>query len=289
MRSMTGYGHAVRSGGDLEIVVDIKTVNGRFLDIAPRLPKELAGLENAIKKSVQPDLRRGRVEIFLNVTSKALDQYQLNEPLVENYLAIARRAGAQGVEGTLQLSTLLGMPGVLISREQDLEEREQEERIVEAVQEALQQVVAERQSEGETLKRDLQERLRRMSRWVDDIEKESEAVREHYRQKLTERVERMAQDQPVDPTRLAQEILYYCEKADISEEITRLRRHLERFAEQIEVEDASIGKSLDFLCQELNRESNTILSKSQAANLSELALEAKTEVERIREQVQNVE
>ncbi|HSR52857.1 MAG TPA: YicC/YloC family endoribonuclease [Acidobacteriota bacterium] len=289
MRSMTGYGHAVRSGGDLEIAVDIKTVNGRYLDIAPRLPKELAGLENPLKKSLQPALRRGRVEIYLNLTSKALDQYQLNEPLVENYLAVARRAGAQGVEGTLELNTLLALPGVLVPKEQDLADDRHQQQILEAVQEALEQVVEERRSEGATLKRDLAERLQRMSGLVESIEQKSEMVRDHYRKKLTERVERMAQDQPVDPARLAQEILYYCEKADISEEITRLRRHIERFSEQIEVEDASIGKGLDFLCQEMNRESNTILSKSQAGDLSELALEAKTEVERIREQVQNVE
>ncbi len=290
MRSMTGYGHAEGMVEGFDFAIDVKTVNGRYLDVVTRLPRELAALEGKLKKRVQSMLKRGRVELYVSMTAQESDQFALNEALVDNYIAIARRAASRGIEGGLDMGTLLQLPGILLAKQVDFSSQQCEKALLELLDDALQGVVVERRDEGAALKKDLSERLQELERNMQRIEQGSTEVVDHYREKLSQRIEKLMPEQPADPARLAQEVIFYAEKADISEELTRLARHIKRFREQLEEgEGASVGKGLDFLCQEMNREANTILSKSQAGNLSDHALLAKTEVERIREQVQNVE
>ncbi|MEE8586492.1 MAG: YicC/YloC family endoribonuclease [Acidobacteriota bacterium] len=290
MQSMTGFGHAEGTVKGMDLAVEVKTVNGRYLDVITRTPREMAALENPLKKRVQSVLKRGRVEVYVNLTSQRSDQYELNGELVESYLEMARQAVSMGASGELGVSTILQLPGTLAPRGVDFGSEEVEEALLGILDQALQVVLQERRHEGAALKEDLEGRLRTVQSFLQEIESQSGNLTEHYREKLSQRLQRLRIEQPVEASRLAQEVLFYAEKADFSEEMTRLRRHLERFEEQIgQAAHESVGKGLDFLCQELNREANTILSKCQNVEISELALQAKTEVERIREQVQNVE
>ncbi len=290
MQSMTGFGHAEGTVQGLNLAVEVKTVNGRYLDVITRTPREMAALENPLKKRVKSLLKRGRVEVYVNLTSQRSDQYELNKELVQSYLEMARQSASMGAGGELDVSTLLQLPGTLVPRDIDFTSEEVEKALLGILDQALQTVLQERRHEGAALKEDLEGRLQTLQSLLEQIESHRGDLTEHYREKLSQRVERLQAEKPVEASRLAQEVLFYAEKADFSEEMTRLKRHLERFQEQIgQAAHESLGKALDFLCQELNREANTILSKCQNVEISQLALQAKTEVERIREQVQNVE
>lgn len=290
MRSMTGYGRAEASLPGFDLSVEVKGVNGRYLDTVVRLPRELAGAESSIKRAAQARLRRGRVEINVSLSMHSSDQFQLNEAMVDNYSELVQQASSRGVEGRLDLRTLFQLPGVLTSRQLDPADGDVERGVVRTTITALEAMVRERVDEGRTLEEDLRARSDVLQKILSDIEEGSDGMIEHYREKLHQRIERLAAEKAMDANRIAQEVIFYAEKADISEELTRLRRHRERFLTLIdEAGGESIGKSLDFLCQEMNREMNTILSKSPKVEISDRAVEGKAEVERIREQVQNVE
>lgn len=290
MQSMTGFGHAERSTQEMDLAVDIKTVNGRFLDVVARLPKELAAFETALRKEVQSRLSRGRVEVFVNLTLKTSGQLELNESLVHNYLGLVDRLRSMGLEGEARLTDLLDLPGVLIPSAPEVSSERTLQTFLDAAWEALDKVLSVRQAEGEILKIDLKTRLGHLAEITGKIAEGSRQMTDYYREKLWKRVRELTQDQGVDENRLFQEVLHYSERSDISEEITRLRSHIERFRRYLEqTEEGQVGKNLDFLCQEMNREMNTILSKSALAELVEIAVEGKAEIEKMREQVQNVE
>jgi uncharacterized protein (TIGR00255 family) len=184
----------------------------------------------------------------------------------------------------------LQLPGVFSPREVELSPEGIQENLVETLREALEKVVNSRSKEGAALKKDFQERLESLSSLTDRIAKEADQILEHYREKLKKRVEKLGKEQHLDENRLAQEILHYADRSDIAEEITRLRSHVSQFQEYLSSsENEPIGRKLDFISQEMGREMNTILSKSPLPAISELAVEGKTVIEKIREQVQNVE
>jgi len=276
----------------MDVCVDLRTVNSRYFDFRPRLGKELSSLENELKKEVQRRVRRGRVELFVEVTAKAVDQLQLNLALVRNYLSLADRLRSEGVEGEIELRDLLSLPGVCVPREDEVGLQTLSGEVVEAVREAVEQVSKAREAEGRALQRALEKGLRTLVQHLDSVSSQSARIREYYERKLGARVEEVIRRHALelDQTRLVQEVFYYVEKSDITEEITRLRSHVERFAEYMAQPDSEpVGKALDFLCQEMNREINTILSKTAVAEVSRIAIEAKGEIEKMREQVQNVE
>ncbi len=290
MQSMTGFGQASGSVGAARVRVEIKTVNGRYLDLKLRLPRELSSLEPAVRRLLDSRLHRGRVEVFFNLAWTSADQLEIQEPLVRNYQSAAATAKSLGIPGELSVSTLLQLPGVLAPAEQDFSAPEQEAQLLEVVSAALEQVVETRSREGTALRADLVSRLDELERVIEQVEPEAGKVTDHYRAKLEARLQRLVEREGVsDPARLAQEVLYYAERADITEELTRLRAHLGRFREVLANASGSVGKNLDFLCQEMNREMNTIVSKSSLVDISALGVRGKVEIEKIREQVQNVE
>lgn len=290
MNSMTGYGHVSKSLGELDVEIDLRTLNSRYFDFRPRLGKELSHLEAELKKEIQRRLIRGRVELSLEARPRASDQLELNIALAKNYLNLAGRLREEGIKGDVSLHDLLNLPGVCIPKTDRFSSESISQGIVGAVGEAMDQVLEARRSEGAALKSDLQKRLRRLFKHLDAVESSAEGISEFYQEKLGVRLEELLGGHELDESRLAQEVFYYVEKSDITEEITRLRSHLERFSKYLdESEQGTVGKALDFLCQEMNREVNTILSKSVAVDISGIAIEAKSEVEKIREQVQNVE
>ena len=290
MQSMTGFGQASRSTEEMDLVVEIKTVNSRYLDLNVRVPRELHSLEQQLRKEVQSHLNRGRVELHLELHPKSGNHHDLNEALVENYLSVAEKVRALGGKGELEVSSILQLPGVFAPRETELSTEGIRENLVAALREALEKVVNSRANEGAALKTDFQGRLEDLSSLTDRIAEEADQILEHYREKLKSRVEKLGKEQHLDENRLAQEILHYADRADIAEEITRLRSHVSQFQEYLSGSDKEpIGRRLDFISQEMGREMNTILSKSPLPAISELAVEGKTVIEKIREQVQNVE
>lgn len=290
MRSMTGYGHAETSTPAFDLTVEIRTFNSRHFDFRSRLARELSAFEADFKAEVQTDLRRGRVELYLEVRPKTADQYELNIPVVENYRILAEQASTMGIPGELEIADLLAVPGLVMPRTESLVSDEMRDALLEAVRAVVKDVVTERESEGVALRSDLEMRIGLLKNHVAELEKKADGIREHFETKLSERLRELADQVTVDESRFNQEVLYYIEKADISEELARLKSHLSRFEDCLQAGDGlPVGKKLDFLCQELNREVNTILSKSVLVGISEVGIEAKTEVERLREQVQNVE
>ena len=286
---MTGFGQAVLSVEEVGVAVEIRTVNSRYLDLKVRLPKELVSLEREIRKELESLLVRGRVDVHVDLVIKRSDQYDLNQTLVENYLVLAEKARSLGAVGEVDVSSLLQLPGVVIPRQVDSTSEPVRQAILEVVLEAAGEVIAVRRAEGAALKMDLVKRLSRLAKITDLIAEQTALVQSHYRKKLMKRLADLVPEQVVDENRLAQEMVYFADRSDISEEITRLRSHLEQFQVCLDLEEQVVGRRLDFICQEMGREMNTVLSKSPLAAISEPGVEGKAEIEKIREQVQNVE
>ena len=290
MLSMTGYGQFHRSIDDVDIAVEIKTINSRYLDVNTRLPRELSLLESDIRGEVREKLSRGRVDVFIDVTVNRIYQYELNEALAAHHLSLQERALPLGVEGGLDISTLLQLPGVLVPHQVNYATEEILESILEGVRESVTKVIEVRSREGAELRKDLESRFEKLLGITAGLAELTDGAATYYREKLKRRITDLNLDRPLDENRLAQEVVYYAERADIAEELTRLRSHISQFQELMKSsEERVLGRRIDFICQEMGREMNTILSKSPLAVGGELALEGKTEIDKVREQVQNVQ
>jgi uncharacterized protein (TIGR00255 family) len=292
MKSMTGYGKAMVAGDDFSVSVDLKTVNNRFLDIHLRIGAELASLEPGIKKRITSRLTRGRVDVTISLDRTAQMVYELNRPLIAGYLnALKQLQQDFQIAGELDINVLARIPGALQPARNGIDER-----IVSALGSAVDQALDElermREQEGEALKTELRDRVRKIESVVPTIESAAAGLAEAYRVRLQKRIgellNRGGQVVEIDPARLAQEVAYLADRSDVSEEMVRLRSHLTQFQEALDA-PGETGKMLDFLLQELNREANTTLSKSTDLVIKEAGLAIKAEVEKLREQVQNVE
>ncbi len=289
---MTGYGHGNFSGENFDITVEIKTVNNRFLDINLRIPYELQPVDAGLKKLITKRLSRGRVDVNIQFERGEEIVYELNRPLIAGYLSALKQMQDEfALSGEPDINVIARLPNVLQNPKEGLSE-DFIKGIETALNSALDELEAMREVEGNSLQVELDSRLNEIQKHLPAIEKESENVSEEYRQRLKKRVtELLAKSDSqieIDQARLAQEVAYLAERSDISEEITRLKSHLDQFR-QIMGEDKEIGKRLDFLTQELNREANTISSKTNNLTVKESALTIKAEIEKIREQIQNVE
>ncbi len=292
MKSMTGYGKAMVAGDDFSVSVDLKTVNNRFLDIHLRVGAELASLEPGIKKRITSRLTRGRVDVTISIERTAQMIYELNRPLIAGYVnALKQLQQDFQIGGELDINVLARIPGALQPARNGIDER-----IVKALDTAVDQALDElekmREQEGDALKSELRERVKKIETLVPVIEASAAGLAEAYRVRLQKRIgellNRGGQVVEIDPARLAQEVAYLADRSDVSEEMVRLRSHLTQFQEALDG-PGEAGKMLDFLLQELNREANTTLSKSTDLAIKEAGLAIKAEVEKLREQVQNVE
>jgi len=289
---MTGYGKGMVAGDDFSVSVDLKTVNNRFLDIHLRVGSELASLEPSIKKRVTSRLTRGRVDVTVSLERVAQVAYELNRPLIAGYInALKQLQQDFNIAGELDINVLARIPGALQPARNGIDER-----VITGLEQALDQALDElekmREQEGEALKNELRDRVRKIEALVPVIESSAAGLADAYRQRLQKRIgellNRAGQIVEVDPVRLAQEVAYLADRSDVSEEMVRLRSHLSQFQEALDA-PGEAGKMLDFLLQELNREANTTLSKSTDLVIKEAGLAIKAEVEKLREQVQNVE
>lgn len=294
IKSMTGFGSLTRETEQASVTVTAKSVNHRYLDIQIRAPKVLDELEQRLRTLVQGQLSRGRIDLSLSVAQKGPGKVvlEINDSLVAALSEAAEAARQREVvkEG-LTAGELFRFPQVVSVKEEPLDRvawRELCESVVELTEDTLVQLDAMRQKEGEFLQRDLEERAKALSVLVDGIVNESDAGEESLRERLVARVAEIEERVEVDPILVAQEVVRWAARSDIHEEVSRLRGHLEHM-KQLTSEAAACGRKLDFLIQEMNREVNTIGSKAEGGAISELVVAAKSEIEKLREQVQNVE
>jgi uncharacterized protein (TIGR00255 family) len=292
MKSMTGYGQAMVAGDNFSVSVDLKTVNNRFLDIHLRVGSELASLEPSIKKRITSRLTRGRVDVAISLERTAQMVYELNRPLIAGYVNALKQLQADfQIGGELDINVLARIPGALQPARSAIDE-DVISGVDAAVSQALDELEKMREQEGQALKTELRDRVQKIESLVPTIEAAAAGLAEAYRVRLQKRIgellNRGGQVVEVDPARLAQEVAYLADRSDVSEEMVRLRSHLTQFQEALDA-PGEAGKMLDFLLQELNREANTTLSKSTDLVIKEAGLAIKAEVEKLREQVQNVE
>jgi uncharacterized protein (TIGR00255 family) len=292
MKSMTGYGKGMVAGEDFSVSVDVKTVNNRFLDIHLRVGSELASVESSIKKRITSRLSRGRVDVTVSVERVAQIAYELNRPLIAGYVSALKQLQQDfGIAGDLDINVIARIPGALQPARNGIDER-MIAALDQAVDQALDELEKMREQEGEALKTELRERVKKIEKLVPVIESSAAGLADAYRLRLQKRIgellNRGGQVVEIDPIRLAQEVAYLADRSDVSEEMVRLRSHLSQFQEALDAAGEA-GKMLDFLLQELNREANTTLSKSTDLVIKEAGLAIKAEVEKLREQVQNVE
>ncbi len=293
MKSMTGYGCGSAAGENFTVAVDLKTVNNRFLDLHLRTSAELASIESMIRRVISERLSRGRVDaqVILDRSGEVL--YELNRPLIAGYIQAIRTLQREySLGGEPDVNALARLPGAMQPARDGLSE-EMVEGVERAIKEALDELEVMRQREGEALAAEMHARLDEIERNVPLIEAVAASQVDAYRARVHRRIsELLARDGlevvELDQGRLAQEVAYLADRSDITEELTRLRSHVAQFRESID-SAGETGKRLDFLLQEFNREANTVLSKSTDIVIKEAALSIKAAVEKLREQVQNVE
>jgi len=290
---MTGYGQAVRQGGNLRIQVDMKSVNHRFGEISIRLPREWLAFEDRLRRMIAGRIRRGRVEVYVQAerTGDVPAEAAIDWALAGAYRRAAEELKERfSLAGDLTVSDLLAVPGVVAAGGTLDAGEETASALAEAVGEALDQLCRMREAEGASLEADLRERLAVLGGLAEEAARQAPLAVVQMRAKLTQRMRELLADAGVrlDESRLAMETALMAERSNIDEELTRIRSHLDQFADMLESADP-IGRKLDFLIQELNREINTIGSKSAQTELSVLVVEMKAELEKMREQVQNIE
>lgn len=291
MYSMTGFGRGTRIQDGREITVELKSVNNRFLDIGLRLPRQLSFLEDTIRHAISAKISRGHIDVYVNYRNSRTDSKRLfiDEAVVRAYLDAAQMISEQyGVKNDLTASSVLRLPDAseIISADEDTEVVNR--LCEEACGAAADELVRMRFAEGERLKKDLALHEGNLKEIIAKVEKRAPLVPEEYRAKLQQRISEMLSDTEVDRARLATEVAIFADRAAIDEEIARMHSHFEHFDGLLAAETPS-GRQFDFLVQEMNRECNTIGSKANDSELTDMVLSAKAEIEKLREQIQNIE
>ena len=292
IRSMTGYGTGSCGNGDVTVTAEVRTVNHRFLDLHVRITKEYAFIESDIQQLVRARLARGRVDVSVNLSSTRSSGAIVDARVARAYIEAARDLRDEfELKEDVGLDTLLLLPGVVMSRE-PVDPKAVDGALVElalsGVREALDGAVRMREKEGGALGLDLLSHVENLASMAGGVRALAAAVPEHYRARLQDRLANLLPAGSVDPERLAQEVAMLAERSDISEELSRLESHLAQFAGWVR-EGGDVGKKMEFLLQETQREVNTILSKAVNLEVTRLGVGMKGEIEKLREQVQNVE
>lgn len=290
IKSMTGYGKANLNKEEREYQVEIKTVNHRYLDISVKMPKQISYLEETIKKEVSKQIKRGKVDIYVTFNNSSIEgkSIKINTQLAKAYISeLKKLAEEEKILADIQVNDIAKYPEVL-TVEYNQEDETIKEEMTKTVQVAIENLISMREKEGEKLSEDLSKRLDSIQEKVNELDKYSTGLIEEYVVKLEERLKQLLPNQELDKNRLAQEVVIYADKCSIQEEITRLKSHISQFRGLLKSNE-SVGKKLDFIIQEMNRETNTIGSKSNNLDITNGVIDMKTEIENLREQVQNIE
>ncbi|MGF7399734.1 YicC family protein [Thermoanaerobacterium thermosaccharolyticum] len=290
IKSMTGYGRGEISENGFHICVEIKTLNHRFLDVSLRLPKPLSGLEDKLRLRIADSIKRGRVEINVSLETyeKSLDVLELNSDLLNQYVTILKTIKDKfALSDDIKVSDILSLSGIIEIKNADIDVDNVWATLDKALSIGIKNLIDMRVSEGIKLKDDIMNRLDILSNIIDKIEMRGPIVAKEYKKKLEARIKELTGDD-FDQNRFLTEVAIMADRTSIAEEITRLRSHISQFRNSLD-SDMPIGKKLDFLTQEMNREANTIGSKSMDLNIVNGVIELKDQIEKIREQVQNIE
>lgn len=289
MNSMTGYGKGVAESAGRKVGVEIKSVNHRFLDMNIKLPRTLGFAEDIIRSEVKGAVTRGHLDIYVNYERESGGKISMDEQLARDYCTMAAKAAMKfSITNDLSVSALFRMPEVVVVKEEDDDEEAVGKLVEQAVREALNGLSVMRAKEGEMLMRDFSEKLANISAFVDEVEKLAPVTVEEHKNRMRERITEMLGDVAFDEARLMNEAAFFADKVAVDEEIARLRSHIAHFSDICRAEGA-LGKKLDFIVQEMNRETNTIGSKCSDSKIAQCVISAKCEIEKVREQVQNVE
>ncbi len=288
---MTGFGRCEIAEADRKITVEMKSVNHRYLDVTIKMPKKLNFFEAAIRTELKNYMQRGKVDLFITyedfTESNVCVKY--NKELAAEYMQyFDRMAEDFSLDNDIRVSTLARFPEILTMEEQTVDEEQLWQLLDKALKGAAENFVETRIREGENLRNDLIAKLEGMLAHVDFITERSPEIIAEYREKLTKKVEELLSDKQVDESRLLMEVTIFADKVCVDEELVRLRSHITATRDAL-LAGGSIGRKLDFIAQEMNREANTILSKSSDLEISNRAIELKTEIEKVREQIQNIE
>jgi uncharacterized protein (TIGR00255 family) len=288
---MTGFGRSELVTNERKIVIEMKSVNHRFCDINIKLPKKLSFFETTIRTYLKKYIERGKVDVFITYEDYTENNISVkyNQKLAEEYMKHFKKMSVDfGIANDLTASALGRFPDVFLLEEQSIEEEELWDILRGALDEAADGFVKSRITEGENLKNNLIEKLDNMTAIVDYIEEKSPELITEYRQKLTAKVEELIGAAGIDESRIAAEVIIYADKICVDEETVRLKSHIANSRNILEA-GGSVGRKLDFIAQEMNREANTILSKANSLDISNKAIELKTDIEKVREQIQNLE
>ena len=288
---MTGYGSAKGFVGDLEITVELKSVNNRYLDSSVRMPRSFLFAEDALKSAIQRHVSRGKVDMFVSVDSSAADNMtvKVNEPLLRGYLdAISLISGKYGLQNDLTAVSAGRFPDILYVEKEDLDADALTEGLVAIAEEALRDYDAMRQREGEKLCDDVLSKLKTIETLVETVERESPQTVAAYQARLREKMTEILSSASIDENRILAEAAIYADRVAVDEETVRLRSHMSQLRSML-AGGSPIGRKIDFLIQEFNREANTIGSKCQNSDIAHVVVELKSEIEKIREQIQNIE
>lgn len=291
IKSMTGFGRSEVSSGSRKFTVEMKTVNHRYLDVNIKMPKKLNFFEASIRNLLKEYVQRGKVDVFITYEdlSETNVTVKYNVDIAREYLTYLRKISETfGIEDDIRASTLSRYPEVFTMEESSVDEEEIWKLLEKAIREAGEGLSQTRIREGENLKTDLIEKLDGMLVHVDYIEKRSPEIVKAYREKLEDKVKELLCDAKIDESRIATEVTIFADKICVDEEIVRLRSHIQTTKEILQT-GGSIGRKLDFIAQEMNREANTTLSKANDLDISNHAIELKTDIEKVREQIQNIE
>ncbi|MGD2125248.1 MAG: YicC/YloC family endoribonuclease [Desulfobacteraceae bacterium] len=292
IRSMTGYGQGECTLGERRFVAELKSVNYRYRDTIIRLPKAFQAMEDEIRTQIASRITRGRIEVFLQVEKGAGEseyELELNLPLVRSYFQIFKQLSEEfGVEQKVRPDELCQMRDVILVKPEEIDIDEARRGLQEALRLALDSCDKMRIQEGRAIQEDFLKRLELIEAYLKEIEERAPFVVEAYKRRLQDKIDHISHDIEMDEDRLLQEVAIFADRCDITEEIVRTRSHLKQFRHYLSIEDA-VGRRLDFLMQEIHREINTMSAKASDSSISGKTVEIKAELEKLREQVQNVE
>lgn len=291
IKSMTGFGRYEYVDEKRKFTVEIKSVNHRYLDVNIKMPKKLNFFESSIRNLLKEYIERGKVDLYITYEDYTEDNYSLkyNSSLAGEYLKYLRQMAEEyGLDDDIRVSTLSRYPDVFVMEEQGIDEKELWSGLEKAIRGACEMFVASRINEGENLKNDLIAKLDNMISYVDFIEERSPVIMKEYRTRLEEKIQEILGDRQIDEGRIATEVTIYADKICVDEEMVRLRSHIQATKDAL-LEGGSIGRKLDFIAQEMNREANTTLSKANNLEIADVGINLKTDIEKVREQIQNIE
>lgn len=291
IKSMTGFGRCEIAEGTRKVTVELKSVNHRYLDVNIKMPKKLSFFESSIRNELKKYAQRGKIDMFITYEDYSENNVciKYNKDIAAEYLGYLNKMSEEfGLDNDIRVSTLSRYPEVFSMEEQMADEDEIWKILAKTIDGACEGFVESRIKEGQNLAQDLIEKLDGMLEHVCFIEERSPQIIEEYRSKLQERVQELLGDAAVDESRLLTEVTIFADKVCVDEELVRLRSHIETMKQEL-IDGGSIGRKLDFIAQEMNREANTILSKTNDLAISNRGIELKTEIEKVREQIQNIE